>query len=73
MLKKLISLIFLVVLVTILIVSCTDEITKASAKGRNIRIEYSDCVSCGKCIDEFQCPSNAIIWDDLRGKPIIDL
>ena len=45
-----------------LISGCADDINK---NGKiQPRIEYSDCASCLKCIDDFHCPENAIKYDE---------
>ncbi len=66
--KKIIFLISIIF--TMLIIGCADDINKNSKL--QPRIEYSDCSSCLKCIEEFHCPENAIKYDEEHLTAYID-
>lgn len=59
--------IFLIAII-LLLISCTDDTKKEAL----IRIEFSDCTACLSCLDEFNCPKQAFIFDSLSTKPYID-
>lgn len=64
---------FVFLLFTIsIIISCTDTLEKTTGYNDNPRIEYSDCTSCMKCIDLFDCPENAIKLDQRTQTAYID-
>ena len=65
------KIIFLISIIFSIIVGCSDDINK-NAKIQP-RIEYSDCSSCMKCIDEFHCPENAIKYDESHLTAYIDV
>jgi len=64
--------ILLLLLLGIIIISCTDTIDKTTGFNDQPRIEYSSCSSCMECIDLFDCPENAIKLDDRTQTAYID-
>ncbi|MCF7918974.1 MAG: 4Fe-4S binding protein [Candidatus Cloacimonetes bacterium] len=64
----------LVIIAALLIIlsGCTDDLTKTSEQALFPRIEYSNCTACYECLDEFQCPRDAIIIDELHQTVYID-
>jgi len=52
--------------------SCTDDVTKTDDLDKTPRVEFSQCTSCYKCIDDFQCPQDAFRIDEASGKVYID-
>jgi len=69
--SKLVPVILLFIVLGI-IISCTDSLDKTTSYDDAVRIEYSDCSGCYECIDQFDCPENAIKKDPLTGKAYID-
>lgn len=62
-------LIFLLTLIAL--ISCSDDINKNN--NLQPRIEYSDCTACLECIDEFDCPEDAIKFDTVHKTAYIDV
>ncbi len=51
-------------IITVIIVSCTDTLDKTISYVESVRVEYSDCTGCQECILDFSCPENAIVFDN---------
>jgi ferredoxin len=54
------------------VVSCTDDTTKVGLDSQPVRVEYSKCVGCYECLDDFSCPYEAIVKDPRTFTVIID-
>lgn len=65
--KKNLILFALSMLVLVGLISCTDGVKKMFQYENPVRIEYSDCNGCNKCIEEFHCPNDAIKKDPKTG------
>jgi len=52
--------IFILIFVIFLLISCTDSVKKILHFAEDVRVEYSKCTACYECINDFQCPENAI-------------
>ncbi len=61
--KKSLILFSLSIVTLIIIVSCSDDVNKMLLSDSQTRIEYSNCTGCYECLEEFNCPENAIIKD----------
>lgn len=59
-------------LISLFLVNCSDDITKIKQITEKVRVEYSRCTTCNNCVEDFDCPANAIILDTLRYKYYID-
>ena len=66
-LKKLIIAAFVIMLW-----GCSDDLSKTEEGSVFPRIEYSNCTSCYECLEDFQCPRDAIIIDKERSTVYID-
>ncbi|MCD4817097.1 MAG: fibronectin type III domain-containing protein [Candidatus Cloacimonetes bacterium] len=55
--------IFLSFILILLLISCTDDSTKLEPDQQKVRIEFSKCIGCFECIDNFDCPHDAILID----------
>jgi ferredoxin/chitodextrinase len=53
-------------------VSCSDDVTKTDDLDKMPRVEFSQCTFCYECIDDFDCPRDAIRHDERTGKVYID-
>ncbi len=64
-----------VILIAIWIITiwgCSDDLTKTNDPDKYPRIEFSYCTACYECINDFNCPRDAIRIDELSGKVYID-
>jgi len=61
--KKNLLLFSISLLILFIIISCTDKVDKMLLSDSQMRIEYSKCNGCYECLDEFNCPEDAIIKD----------
>ena len=59
-------------IIILIIISCTDTSTKFEEFIGDVRVEYSSCSGCLECIEEFSCPQNAIKIDDRTHRTYID-
>jgi len=59
-------------IIGIFVISCTDTLDKTTGYNNKPRIEYSSCSSCLECIDQFNCPENAIKLDQRTQTAYID-
>lgn len=66
------KLFFLLFIIGIFVLSCTDTLDKTTAYNDKPRIEYSSCSSCLECLDLFNCPENAIKLDQRTQTAYID-
>ncbi len=55
-----------------ILLHCSDKTKKLFIYDGDVRIEYSRCTGCYECIDEFECPQNAIIKDNKHITAYID-
>lgn len=61
--KKSLTLFALSLIILFFIVSCSDDVNKMLLSDSQTRIEYSNCTGCYECLEEFDCPENAIFKD----------
>ena len=74
--KKNLTLYFFITIlffVSLIITSCTDTSTKFEELIGDVRVEYSGCTGCLECIDNFNCPADAIKEDPRTHRTYIDL
>ena len=64
--------IIILIFVLFLLISCTDSVKKILHFAEDIRIEYSKCTACYECINDFQCPEDAIKIDNRTYTVYID-
>lgn len=53
-------------------ISCSDDTVKVGLDSQPVRVEYSKCVGCYECLDDFSCPYDAIKKDPRTLTVIID-
>ena len=70
--KKNIFGIFVSLVLLIILISCTDDISKIKEIAQKVRVEYSECSGCLECINDFNCPYDAIKIDERTGTTYID-
>jgi len=56
----------------IILISCTDDISKIQEIAQKVRIEFSKCSGCYECINDFNCPYDAIKIDERTFTTYID-
>ncbi|MFO7896484.1 MAG: hypothetical protein R6U84_06110 [Candidatus Cloacimonadales bacterium] len=61
---------FYFILFAAILVGCVDN-TELENSG-DVRVEFSSCISCRECVDDFSCPQAAILIDPENGKAYID-
>ncbi|MCD4650822.1 MAG: hypothetical protein K8S56_03435 [Candidatus Cloacimonetes bacterium] len=63
----------LLIVLLLVVLNCTDSLTRNENINGETRIEFSLCVGCSECIDNFHCPQDAIKFDDERFIAYIDV
>lgn len=64
--------VFLFLLLAFLLYFCTDDVKRITDNLDFMRVEFSKCIGCNECIENFECPVNAIKSDDKKGVVFID-
>ena len=64
--------IIILIFVLFLLISCTDSVKKILHFAEDIRVEYSKCSACYECMNDFQCPEDAIKIDNRTYTVYID-
>jgi ferredoxin/chitodextrinase len=57
-------------LLILILAGCVDNTELEQTA--DVRVEFSDCISCRECVDDFSCPQSAILIDPETGKAYID-
>jgi ferredoxin len=70
--KQLLLYFLLLISVFFLFVQCTDSNQKLGLEESQVRIEFSHCAACYECIEDFQCPQNAIRIEERTQRVFID-
>ncbi len=70
--KKYIYLFISLSFIIMLLMSCTDDIAKIQQIVQKVRIEYSACSGCLECVEDFNCPQDAIEIDERTGTTYIN-
>jgi len=70
--RKNLAWIIVLIFVLFLLISCTDSVKKILHFAEDIRVEYSKCSACYECINNFQCPEDAIKIDNRTYTVYID-
>ena len=52
-----------IVIVFFTVISCSDDARKVGPDSQPVRVEFSRCVGCYECLDDFSCPYDAIKKD----------
>ncbi len=66
--KKNLILFVVSVFIVLILISCSDGLKKMFLYEDPVRIEYSRCTGCFDCLEDFQCPENAIKKDPLTSE-----
>lgn len=70
--KAFCSKVLIIAAVLLILTGCSDDLTKSENESIFPRIEYSNCAACYECLDDFQCPKDAIRIDEERHTVYID-
>jgi len=63
---------FALPLMSLFLFHCADNLDKSLTNTGDVRVEYSLCDGCEKCVDKFSCPQGAISIAAGTGKAVVD-